>query len=178
MRTYYQAPIPPLHILDGAAFNTFTTFQSVTPAPGIILPANILETGSEIRLEVDGEYSTTGTPTLGFGFFYGTAGSVALAVGTGIASASGAASFPWHAEWVGRVRSVGTTGSIQGAGWWAIGTSLTTFSAAQAMPVTLALRTVTIDTTAAKEVGVGAVFGTSSASNGVKVNRYSCTLIS
>lgn len=178
MRTYYQAPIPPLHILDGASFGTFTTLQSISTAPGIILPANILETGSEIRLEVDGEYSTTGTPTLAFGFFYGTVATITLAVGTGIATGSAAASFPWHAEWVGRVRSVGATGSIQGAGWWALGTSLTTFSAAQAMPVTLALRTVTINTTAASEVGVCATFGTSSASNTVKVNRFSCTLIS
>jgi hypothetical protein len=178
MRTYYQAPIPPLHILDGAAFNTFTTFQSVTPAPGIILPANILEPGSEIRLEAAGEYSNTGTPTLGFGFFYGTAASVALAVGTGIATGSSVASCPWYAEWTGRVRSVGATGSIHGMGAWKLATSLTTFSAEQAMPVTLALRTVTINTTAATEVGIGAVWGTSSASNSVKTNRLSCTLIS
>lgn len=177
MRTYYQAPLPPLHILDGAAFGTFTAFQSIAPTPGIILPANILETGSELRLEFDGEFTCATGITLGLGFFYGTA-ALPLAVGTAIATGTTPTSWPCHAEWVGRVRSVGTTGSIQGAGWWAIGTGLATYSAAQAMPVTLALRTVTIDTTAAKEVGPGAVYGTSGAGNTIKINRFSATLVS
>lgn len=175
MRTYYQAPIPPLHILDGAAFNTFTTFQAVSPLPGIILPANILEVGSEFRLEFDGEFTCSTGVTLGLGFLYG---ATTLAVGTAIATGTTPTSWPCHAEWVGRVRAVGTAGSIQGAGWWAIGTSLTVFSAAQAMPATLALRTVAIDTTAATAVSCGAVYGTSAAGNSIKVNRFSCTLIS
>lgn len=175
MRTYYLAPLPPLHIADGAAFATFTTFQSIAPAPGIVLPANILEVGSEVRLEAAGEFSTTGTPTLGFGFLFG---ATTLAVGTALTTGTTAASWPWYAEWTGRVRSVGTTGSIQGMGAWKIGTSLTAFSTEQAMPATLALRTVTIDTTAAAAVAPGAVWGTSSASNTVKVNRFSCVLVS
>jgi len=176
-RQYWLAPIPPLHVLDGASFGTFTAFQSVTPTPGIILPANLLEVGSELHLEADGEYTTTASVTFGLGFFYGTA-AVVLAVGTALASGAAATSWPWHAEWTGRVRAVGTAGSIQGSGFWLLGTSLTTFAAAQAMPATLALRTVAIDTTVAKEVGVGAVCGTSAAGNTIKVNRYSATLVS
>ena len=175
MRTYYQAPIPPLHILDGAAFNTFTAFQSIAPAPPIILPANILETGSEILLTADGEFSNTGTPTLGLGFLYG---AVAIAAGTALTTITAATAWPWHAEWQGRVRSVGTAGTIQGMGWWTLGISLTAFSVTQAMPATQALRTVTIDTTAATAISPGAVWGTSSVSNTIKVTRYSCTLIS
>jgi len=175
VRTYYVAPIPPLHIADGAAFNTFTTFQSIAPAPGVVLPANILEPGSEIRVEMDGEFSNTGTPTLGLGFLFG---AVVLAAGTAITTTTGAASWPVHAEWTGRVRSVGTTGSINGQGWWCIGTSLTALSTAQSMPATLALRTVTIDTTAAAAIAPGAVWGTSSVSNTIKVNRFSCNLVS
>jgi hypothetical protein len=175
MRTYYQAPIPPLHILDGSAFNTFTAFQSIAPAPPIALPANILEIGSEIWLEFDGAFSNTGTPTLGLGFLYG---ATVLAAGTAITTTTAAASWPVHAEWKGRVRTVGTAGTIQGSGFWMLGTSLTAFSTLQAMPATLALRTVTIDTTVAAAVSPGAVWGTSSASNTITVNRFSCTLIS
>lgn len=175
MRTYYQAPIPPLHILDGAAFNTFTTFQSIAPTPAVVLPANILEVGSEVRLEAAGEFSNTGTPTLGLGFLFG---AVTLAVGTALTTTTAATSWPWYMEWTGRVRSVGTTGTIHGMGAWKLGTSLAAFSTEQAMPVTLALRTVTIDTTAATAVAPGAVWGTSSVSNTIKVNRFSCTLIS
>lgn len=177
MRTYYQAPIPPLHVLDGAAFGTFTAFQNVGPLPPIVLPANILEIGSELRLEFDGEFTCATGITLGLGFVYG-ATPVTLAVGTALGTGTTPTSWPCHAEWVGRVRSVGTAGTINGQGWWAIGTGLTTYSPAQAMPVTLALRTVTIDTTAASVVAPGAVYGTSGAGNTIKINRFSCTLIS
>lgn len=175
MRTYYWAPIPPLHIADGAAFATFTTFQSIGPAPNVVLPANLLEPGSELRLEFDAAFSNTGTPTLGLGFLYG---AVALASGTPITTVTAAASWPAHAEWDGRVRSVGTTGSINGQGQWMIGTALTAYGTTQAMPATLAARTVTIDTTAATAVAPGASWGTSSASNTITVNRFSVSLIS
>lgn len=174
-RTYYLAPIPPLHILDGAAFGTFTTFQSIAPAPPVVIPANLLEVGSEIRCEFDGEFTCATGITLGLGFLFG---ATALAAGTAIATGTTPTSWPCHAEWVGRVRAIGTAGSINGQGWWALGTSLTTMSAAQAMPATLALRTVTIDTTAATAISPGAVYGTSGAGNTIKVNRFSVTLIS
>jgi hypothetical protein len=177
MRTYYVAPLPPLHVLDGAAFNTFTTFQSITPAPGIVIPANLLEIGSELRLTAAGEFSNTGTPTLGIGFFYGAA-ATPLAAGAALTTITGAASWPWTAEWRGRVRAVGTAGSIQGAGEWRLGISLTAFSVDQAMPATLALRTVAINTTTANEIGVGAVWGTSNAANTIKVTRFSAELVS
>ncbi len=178
-------PIPPLHILSGPAFNTFTTFQqilvvanSTTPAP--IIPANMLEVGTEIWLSADGEFSNTGTPTLGIGFKYGAATPATdLAAPTAITTTTGATSWPWHAEWVGRVRAVGagTGGSIQGAGWWAIGTSLATYSAQQAIPVTLATRTVAFDTTVAQALAPGAVWGTSSVSNTIKVDRFSVLIV-
>jgi hypothetical protein len=175
VRTYYLAPIPPLHIADGAAFTTFTTFQSIAPAPGIVLPANLLEVGSEFRLEAAGEFSNTGTPTLGLGFLYG---ATTLAAGTPVTTTTGAASWPWWMEAIGRVRSVGSAGSVHIMGQWMLGTALTAFSGAQAMPATLAARTVTIDTTAATAVAPGAAWGTSSASNSIKVNRFSVTLAS
>jgi len=173
-RTYWLTPFQPLHILDGAAFTTFTTFQSIAPAPGIVVPANLLEPGSELWFEADGEFSNTGTPTLGLGFLYG---ATALAAGTALTTITTAVSWPWHAEWKGRVRTVGSTGTIQGSGWWMLGISLTAFSVQQAMPATLALRTVTIDTTTASALAPGAVWGTSSVSNTIKVNRFSATLV-
>lgn len=175
MRTYYWAPIPPLHIASGAAFNTFTTFQSVAPAPPIVLPANILEPGSGLRLEFDASFSNTGTPTLGLGFLYG---ATTLAVGTPITTTTAAVAWEAHAEWDGRVRSPGTTGTIFGVGQWMLATSLTAYGTTQAMPVTAAARLVTIDTTAAAPVNPGAVWGTSSVSNTITVERMSCSLVS
>jgi len=73
---------------------------------------------------------------------------------------------------------VGTAGSIVGQGCWGLGISLTAFSVRQALSPTAAGRTVAIDTTAAKAVGVGATWGTSSASNTIKVNHLSVELVS
>jgi len=177
MRAYWVAPLAPFNVVDGAAFNTFTSFADISPAPPIVLPANMLEVGSEIRIEAHGEFSNTGTPTLGLGFFYGTA-AVALGSGTPLTTITAATAWPWYASYRGRVRAVGTAGSIVGQGCWGLGISLTAFSVRQALSPTAAGRTVAIDTTAAKAVGVGATWGTSSASNTIKVNHLSVELVS
>ena len=175
MRQYWVAPVGPLNTAD-SSFSTFTTLQSVSQAPGIILPANLLEVGSEVRIVAMGEFSTTGTPTLQLGLYYGTT-ATALAANAATTTGSGAASWPWRMEYDGVVRSVGTSGTINGQGVLFFGTSLTAWTVSP-IPLTLAARTVTIDTTTAKEIQVGAAWGTSSASNIVKVNDLSVTLIS
>lgn len=175
-RQNWVAPIGPFHVTDGSPFTTFTAFQDVTPDPPIVLPGNTLEVGSEIRVEAWGAFSTTGTPTLGLGLFYGTA-AVALGSGTPLTAITGATAWPWHLEYAGRVRSVGTAGSIVGQGSWELGISLTAFSVRQALAPSLAARTVAIDTTTAKEIGVGATWGTSSASNSITVNQLSVWLV-
>ena len=176
-RQYWVSQVPYLHVASGPFFNTFTTFQQIlvnttTPAP--VIPANLFDVGVEIHLEADGEFSNTGTPTLGLGFLYGAATPVTtLAAPTALTTVTTAVAWPWHAEWTGRVRAVGTAGSIQGAGWWMIGTALNTFSVVQAVPVTAAGRVVAIDTTVAQAIAPGAVWGTSSASNTIRVDRFS-----
>ncbi len=173
-------PIPPLHALSGPAFNTFTAFQqilvvanSTTPAP--VIPAGMIEVGTEIWLTADGEFSNTGTPTLGLGFRYGAATPATdLAAPTAITTTTGATSWPWHAELRARCRATGagTGGSLQLSGWWVIGTSLAAYSAQQVIPVTLATRTVAFDTTVAQAFAPAAVWGTSSVSNTIKVDEF------
>jgi len=176
MRSYYVAPIPPLHIVDGAAFNTFTTYQSVSPAPDIKIPANLLEPGTEIKLDARGQFSNTGTPTLSIGFFWGTA-AVPLGQSALITTTTGATAWPWWLEYRGRVRAVGTAGSIQGLGELHLGTSLTAMTT-QFVPTTLALRTSAIDTSIEKVIGVGAQWGTSNAANTITVTKFSVELVS
>jgi len=177
-RAYWLGPIPPFHVADGAAFTTFTAFQDISPTPAIVLGAGLLEVGSELEIIADGEFSNaaTTTPTLALGLFYGTA-AVPLGSGTPITTTVSAVSWGWHIEYRGRVRSVGTAGSIVGQGQWEIGTSLTAYSARQALAPTLAARTVAIDTTTAKAIGVGATWGTSAAGNSIKVNQLSVRLV-
>lgn len=171
-------PGTPLHIVDGAAFNTFTTFQDISPTPAILIPQQSLETGLELYLEAFGEFSNTATPTLSLGFWFNTAATV-LAQSTAITTTTAATSWPWHIKWRGRLRvsTPSTSGSWNGQGFVDLGTSLTAMSS-QFMPTTAAARTVTADVSAARAVGVGAAWGASSASNTIKVNLFSVLLVS
>jgi hypothetical protein len=168
-------------IAAGAAFNTFTALQDISPLPLPVVYGYQLRVGAKLELEAEGEFSTTGTPTLSLAFLYGaTAGAAGtpnvLAQSGVITTASAAASLPWHIKARGLVTAVGTAGQIVMQGWLDLGTSLTAISTTSA-PITAALRTVTIDTTVNKLLGVGAAWGTSSASNTIKVNNFTALLL-
>jgi hypothetical protein len=175
-RQSWVSPVGPFAIGPDVAQNTFTTLKDIDIAPHPTLPANSLEEGSELELQASGEFSTTGTPTLLLGFYLGGTAGVALAASAAITTGSAAAAWPWVMHWRGVVRTIGPTGTIKGEGFLNLGTSLTAFSV-NAIPITQALRTVTIDTTTAKIVTVGAAWGTSSASNSVTCYDISAKLV-
>lgn len=174
MDFHYTAPIGPYHDASGSAFNTFTTKKSVDPLPVPVIPARTLFRGSQISLRANGEYSTTGTPTLTWGFWFGTAtltitGDIALS--SVITTPSGSAAFPWILYWEGICNLTGTAGTLLGQGYLMQGTSLTAMSLFP-IPITQALRTVSsFDTTIDRAIGVSATWGTSSASNSITVNN-------
>jgi hypothetical protein len=176
-RQYFVAPMPPLHTANGTALATSTTLTDVSPSPPITVAGNQWEAGTEFEIRAMGEFSTTGTPTLLIGIYYGGVAGVALAVSAAITTASGAAAFPWQLDYRGVVRSIGTSGSINGQGRLYLGTSLAVASI-NMMPITQELRTVTVDTTTNKAVTIGAQWGTSSASNTLTCNDISVKLVS
>ena len=174
MYIYLTAPAGPIHTGPGASFGTFTTKTDISPIPIPVIQGGTLIPGSKIWLKANGEFSTTGTPTLSLGFGFGTIGgsiTTDVAVSSAITTGSGAAAWMFDIEWFGTCATVGTTGTVVGAGILQLGTSLTTVKAVP-IPITQALRTVTVDTTIARAVSVSAAWGTSSASNTVKVNSY------
>lgn len=175
-RQYWVSPVPPFHLADGTAYASSTTLTDVSPAPPIVLPANLLDPGMELEIRAHGAFSTTGTPTLLLGIYLGGVAGVALAASSAITTGTGAASWPFVIDYRGIVRAGGATGSINGQGRLYLGTSLTAFTV-RPIPETLAARTVTIDTTTAKSVTVGAQWGTSSASNTLTVNDISVKLV-
>jgi hypothetical protein len=181
MRLPIAGPLTPLHVADGASFNTFTTFQDVSPVPQLVIPQQMMDVGMELFLYANGEFSTTGTPTLSVGFWFNGAAGAAptsiLAQSAAITTGSAAASWPWEAWWRGRLRAIGSSGSFKGEGQLILGTSLTAVSL-NPMPTTAAARTVTVDTTANRAVGVGAAWGTSSASNNIICYHLSALAIS
>lgn len=176
MRQYWVAPYGPFHIADGAALASSVTLTDISATPHLVLPANQLELATEIELTAMGHFSNTGTPTLLLGFYYGAVAGVALAATSAITTTTGAASWPWQLRYRGIVRAVGTSGSIYGQGEIRLGTSLTAFTI-RPIPETLAARTVTIDTTTAKSITVGAQWGTSSASNTVTCTDISVQVV-
>lgn len=176
-RQYWGAPLPPLHIVDGASYNTSVTLTDVSAAPQKQFAAMQLEQGTELELNASGFFSNTGTPTLLLGFYYGGVAGVALAASSAVPTTTTITGVPWMLYYRGRVRATGAAGSIVGQGVLQLGTSLTAFTT-RPIPETLAARTVAIDTTIVKTVTVGAQWGTSSASNTLTCNDLSVVLYS
>lgn len=154
----------------GAALASSVTLTDVSPAPQFVIPANFLYAGQSLRLTACGVLSTTGTPTLLTGFYYGGVAGVALAASGAVATGSGVTNVPWRMELTCSVRTIGATGTIISQGVQYIGTSVSAWGNTP-LPIT-ALATVTIDTTTAKAITVGAQWGTSSASNTLTCHQF------
>lgn len=174
MDIYLCEPVGPFPVAASSAFNTFTTKQNVSSAGTVpVIPAGKLRAGSKLQLHATGNFSTTGTPTLSMGFWIGTralAMTIDLAISSAITTGSGAAAWPWIMRWDGFCTTAGTSGALLGQGWFQLGTALTTFAAEVPIPITAALRTVAIDTTIERAIGVSAAYSASSASNQVVVD--------
>lgn len=181
-RIYLASPLGPLHNADGTTLTNTVTAADISPAPQIV-PASLmpLEIGTEFELNAYGEYSSAASAggNLTLGFYWGTVTGTAIAATTAVALATSAASWPWQLYYRGRIRTIGTSGTIKGEGYLATGTSLTA-ATLRYIPETQAGRTATIDTTAAgaKALTVGATFSVASASNIIICYDFSAVVTS
>jgi len=147
----------------GSALASSATLTDISPAPQLVFPANYLYVGQRLRLVGHGIFSTTGTPTLLIGGYYGGVAGTLLAAITATATGNNAASWPWRIELDIYVRSTGSSGTVWCNGWVDLGTALATVSH---VPVpSTQTQPVTVNTTTANALTVGAQWGTSSASN-------------
>jgi hypothetical protein len=157
-------PLPSIgNVASGAALASSAALTDVSPTPQLTFPANFLQPGMVIRVKAAGFFSNTSTPTLLLGVYYGGVAGTALAATSAITTTTGATSWQFTLEYVGRIRTIGSSGTIMGFGAVDLATSLTAVTH-RPIPET-ALATVTIDTTAAKAITLGAQWGTNSASN-------------
>jgi hypothetical protein len=148
--------------------NTFTGPQNLIKtaaaysAQPTIIPVNYLKPGSSFRTEAFGTFSTTGTPTLVFGLYYG---ATALGVNAALTTASGAVTLDWHMRVSTLVRSAATPTAVvtvtQGELWYG-----TTLTAITQIPIPgAALATVNVDNSTANELSVQATYSASAAGN-------------
>lgn len=126
--------------------------------------------GQRWRLTAHGILSSTGTPTLLLGFYYGAVAGTALAATAATAVANNAAAQPWRLELLMSVRSLGSSGTVWAQGWVDFPTSLTALTRT-AIPVTNA-QLVTVNTATNSALTTGAQWGTSSASNTVTCEDF------
>lgn len=173
---FLAEPVDPFHQSAGTAINTFTTNRDVSPNPCPIIFGGRLKRGVRVKVEAQGNWGATGTPTLQLGIYVGLPGATGQpAALTSILAQSAAittsalTSIPWRMEYLGLITVDGTSGTILGQGDLEFGTSLTAFSS-NAIPTTAAARTVTRDTTIAWCFGICAAFSVSNAANQVQVD--------
>lgn len=172
----FQAWVAPLNPQNsgvaGTALASSTTLTDISAAPQYTLPANFAQlTGSTgLRLTAGGVFSTTGTPTLLLGFYYGAVAGSALAATEAFTTASGVTNVQWRLEATLSFRTLGSSGTAWTQGWRFFGTAATTGTFGPLPGAAPAA--VTVDTTAAKVISVGAQWGTSSASNTITCHSF------
>lgn len=156
-RQYWVSSIPPFHVADGTGYTGTAAIGDISPAPGIVLPANLLEGGVRLRIQAFGKYTSSGTPgTAILGFYIGTGAiSSGQAVGATAATTVGTSKTnqTWKMDGEVTVRTNGSSGTCVGC-VEAIGIAGGTAGDIVLGPLT-GLATTAIDTTAALKVMVG-----------------------
>lgn len=172
-QTYGSQLNPPLTAI--VTNNTFTGPQNLIKTAAAYsskpttIPVGYFEDGTTFRTEAWGTFSTTGTPTLVFGVYYG---ATALAVNVAFTTASGAATLPWHFRVITQVISAAVPSAVvtSSHGELVYGT---TVAATTQIPIPgIAQASVNVDNTAAGELSVQATFSASSASNIVVLRGF------
>jgi hypothetical protein len=159
---FWRAALNSPGVGAGTALASSTTLTDISPAPQLVLPANYLYIGQRLRLTAYGIYSAVSTPTLLLGAYYGGVAGTALAA-TAANTAGNGASWPWQLYLDIYVRTVGSSGTLWVNGLVNLGSSLTAYTG-YALPSSQT-QPITVNTTTANALTVGAQWGASSASN-------------
>lgn len=159
--------------VSGTALATSTTLTDISPVNEPSQPAYWWQkpgVGS-LRVRAWGEFSTTATPTLLIGVYYGGVAGTLLCSTAAQTSISGASHALWELDAFLVCRSVGATGTV-----WAQGgvTGITVATARNQMSQGGATTpaTATVNTTTANIITIGAQWGTSSASNTITCHLF------
>ena len=160
---------------SATAVSNFTTATDVSPGTNVLgqafqtLPAQLYP-GQMWRFTANGTWSSTGSPGLSLGVYYGGAAGSPICYGSVAAGSTtqNAASTPWQMHALGKLTAVGagtaiwqTIGILQGVNSTGIATMMPQYTAAAQY-----------DTSVAKIVTVAATCTAASASNAVTVLNW------
>jgi hypothetical protein len=141
----------------------------------ITIPANYMQDGRILRLRAFGKLSTTGTPTIKFGVYYGGTGGTLLAETEAITNGSGVTNVNWSVEVLVQVRTNGASGSLIAMGeakiHTAAGTVLQNVFGVSGYDAPAAVSSLNLATD--WNLTLAATWGTSSASNTLTGMVYS-----
>jgi hypothetical protein len=182
MRFAPTLPVTLATILDPVTVNTFTTAATVLGLSSVgPFSADYFKTeAASWEQEAMGVISTTGTPTIAFGTYFGVVAATittVLAISPTITTASALANVDWYYKVFGRtVTSTGSTSTIIVTGFlWgnievlgATGATEPTQPVKNATPPTA----VTADLSSQVFIDLKATWGTSSVSNTITTNYY------
>lgn len=155
------------------AYNTSTTLTDVSAPAQYTVAKGALFPGALIEFEGAGFFSNTATPTLLLGVYWGGVAGTKLAATTTITTITGATSWPFRIRGRITVRATGlaSVSTLICTGEVLMPASLTQFQAAYPLDAA-AIATVSVDTTTAKDITLGAQWGTNSASNTLTVQQW------
>jgi hypothetical protein len=155
---FWEAVLNAPAVGAGTPLANSLTLTDISPAPQLVIPANYLYPGQRLRVEAYGIYSSTSAATLLLGVYWGGVLGTALAVTAANAVASAGASYPWQLRLNIRVVQPGSSGTVWCSGWAKVGSTLALMTE-YALPSTQT-QPVTINTTAAYALTIGAQWGT------------------
>lgn len=181
MSRQYWSELIAWSVADGTAVASSTTETIIFP--NVTMPANFMQDGRQVRLKLQGKYSTLGSGTVTLVFkvrWGGVAGTLICGTGTITTLISQTNAF-WEIEATLQTRSNGATGTIMGNGTALVfsGTAPTVGSATGApavAPLTAGGQTapaaVSLDLTADTALAVTVTHGANSASNTATGHNY------
>ena len=166
--------VPPI---AGITSNTFTQQDITTGTTGTLgipltVPGNFFRNGQSWRFTAAGTYSVTGTPTLAFGIYVGTAQQV---VSPTLTASSGVTTMNWRVTADGTVRTLGASTSatmlVNGLLQYQVSsnTAAPAFLPIAANPIAVGTG---FNSTIANTLTIQATYGTSSASNIVVLHEW------
>jgi hypothetical protein len=163
MPQFWRSVLNPVGVGAGTPLASSAALTDISPAPQLVLSANYLFVGQRLRMTAYGVFSSASAPTLLLGVYYGGVAGTALAA-TAANTIGNGTNWPWQLWLDIEVRSIGSSGTVWCNGQAIIGTSLTQPATPYFLPSSQT-QPVTINSTTANALTVGAQWGTSSASD-------------